>query len=151
MNTDTASTYRVTTKGLPGCLPHHLGPTYQATTLLGTYQVASHTTEGVDDQSPEPANGALYLDANIQLDGDNDEEMDDSQVKVGSREETPKLLRFWREGIPFTCLTVNRFSNQSSIETTNISETVHLRERQLPLKKSTPFSGLTLSQLSVSE
>lgn len=98
---------------------------------IQTDQVASHTTEDVDDANTQPPNGPLYLDANVELYGKDDDQMDHSQVNKDGCEEAPELLGVGGQWIRFSCSFICLFSNQHCIKPTDVLQTVHLKHNMV--------------------
>ena len=88
--------------------------------IILTYYVSPHSTDEIKNSYSQPADGSLNLDANVQLDGDDDDNVNDTQVDEGRREPTPKLLSC-RSG----WITILR-SNTNTIEPTYVTKTVDL-------------------------
>ena len=93
--------------------------------MSGTHQIASYSTEDVNDTDPKPSNGALYLDAHIELNRHDDDKMDDAQVHKDGCEEAPELLRVRGERI-WNPLLIVQLTHKQLIEATYGPEAVHL-------------------------
>ena len=99
-----------------------------------SYQVSTHSTDDVNDAHSKPANGPLYLDADIELHRHEQDDVDDSQVHEHGREEAPELLRVRLKRV-WNSITVCLFTNQKFIETTYRSKAVHLQMQQLDIRR----------------
>ena len=88
-----------------------------------THNIASHSTNKVDEANPEPANSALDLNANIELDGDDDDNVDNTKMDEGRREPAPELLSC---GAVWIAVLV---TDTHSIEGTHITKTIDLWEQ----------------------
>ena len=86
-----------------------------------THNVSSDTTDEVYQSHPEPANGALYLDSNVQLDGHDDDDVDYTEVDENGEKPTPELVgcgKVWSVVVD---------AHVHAIESTDILEAVHLQ------------------------
>lgn len=93
-----------------------------------TYQVPPYTTEGIDDGYAQPADGTLYLDANVELDRDDNKDVNHTQVEIGGGKVAPELLWVGFEGIWLLRHCINVFTDQCSVETTDVFKTVDLSQ-----------------------
>ena len=86
-----------------------------------THNVSSDTTDEVYQPHPEPANGALYLDSDVQLDGHDDDDVDHTEVDEDGEKPPPELVGCGKVRSVIVAAHVH------AIESTDILEAVHLQ------------------------
>lgn len=75
--------------------------------IYTAYQVATHTTEGVYDGYAQKSNGTLDLDSYVELDRNDDDDMNDTQMEIGGGKVSPKLLRNGCKGVRLSCIRID--------------------------------------------
>lgn len=104
-------------------LSNHKSNTKPNATL--TYNVSTNSTDEVNEPNPEPTNGAFNLNPNIELDWDDDNDVNNSQVDEGGGEPTPELLSSWPVWISILVI------DSGTVEATDVTKTIDLPRRKL--------------------
>ena len=93
----------------------HLTPT------ILTYNIATHSTDEIDQSDPQPPNCPLNLYSDVELYGDDDDDVNDTEVDERWREPAPELLSCW------SCRVTILVPDAHTVEATDAAKTVDLK------------------------
>ena len=86
-----------------------------------THYIPSHASNEIDDPRPQPANGPLDLEPNVQLDGHDEHNVNHPEVNEDGQEEPPELVGVREVGGPRVG------SHACSVEPADLLHAVHLQ------------------------
>ena len=87
---------------------------------FSTHNISTNASDEIDESCPQPADGPLYLEPNVQLDGHDEDDMNNSKVDKDGEEEPPELVGVREVGGPRIGPHVGPVETTDSLETVDL-------------------------------